>query len=169
MFKAKFVDFASFVCLFGQTHNNNRDTLCSWVCAFIFCLNLLHQFVMLGPKQPYHKKHSPEKVGQQSPKDHGANYWGAQYGSVYSRTDLHDPGLFTNFSHNYAKTQNNLSKTNLSYPNCQFFMREWLNCRSNSDSLHRKLLAGAQPPWRLDVTHHGQLTPTTPHPRDRCV
>ena len=55
MFKAKFVNFASFICLFGQTRNNNRETLCSQVCAFPFRLNLLHQLVMLGPKQPYHK------------------------------------------------------------------------------------------------------------------
>ena len=63
-----------------------RKTLCSWVCAFVFCFNLLHQLVMLalGPEQPYHKKHSPEKVGQQSV----------------------DPCLFANFSHNYAKIQN---------------------------------------------------------------
>ena len=74
MFKAKFVNFASVICLFGQTRNNNRDTLCSWVCAFPFRLNLLHQLVMLGPKQPYHKKRSPEKVGKQSATDHGANY-----------------------------------------------------------------------------------------------
>ena len=66
MFKTKFVNFASFICLFGQTHNDNRETLCSRVCAFAFCVNSLHQLVMLGPKEPYHKKHSPEKVGESS-------------------------------------------------------------------------------------------------------
>ena len=30
--------------------------------------------LMLGPEQPYHKKHSLEKAGQQSAKDDGANY-----------------------------------------------------------------------------------------------
>ena len=70
MFKTKFVSFASFIYLFGQTHNNNRETLCSWVCALVFYVNLLHQLVMVGLKQPYHKKYSPEKVGQQSAKDH---------------------------------------------------------------------------------------------------
>ena len=75
MLKTKFVNFASFIHLFGQTHNNNRETLCLRVCAFVF-------LQMLGPKQPYHKKHSSEKVGQQLAKDHGANYSGAQYGSV---------------------------------------------------------------------------------------
>ena len=66
MFETKFVNFASFICLFGQTHNSNSDTLCSRVCAFAFCINSLHQLVMLGPKEPYHKKHSPEKVGESS-------------------------------------------------------------------------------------------------------
>ena len=42
----------------------------------------------LGPEQPYHKKHSPEKVGQQS----------------------FDPCLFANFSHNYAKIQNSFKE-----------------------------------------------------------
>ena len=70
----KFVNFSSFICLFRQTHNNNRITLYSWVCAFVFDLDLLYQLVMLGPKQRYHEKHSPEKVWQQSAKDHGANY-----------------------------------------------------------------------------------------------
>ena len=60
--------------LFRQTHNNNRITLCSWVCVFVFDLDLLYQLVMLGPKQRYHEKHSPEKVWKQSAKDHGANY-----------------------------------------------------------------------------------------------
>ena len=50
-----------------------RETLCSWVCAFVFYSNFLHQLVMLGPK-----KHSPKEVGQQSAKDHGVNYWGAE-------------------------------------------------------------------------------------------
>ena len=77
MFKAKFVNFASFIYLFGQTRNNNRDTLCSWIYAFLFRLNLLHQLVMLGPKQPYHKKHSQEKVGKQSATERQVNYWGA--------------------------------------------------------------------------------------------
>ena len=74
MFKTTFVNFASFISLFGQTHNDNRETLCSLVFAFAFCINSLHQLVMLGPKEPYHKKHSPENVGQQWTKDHGANY-----------------------------------------------------------------------------------------------
>ena len=38
-------------------------------------------------------------------------------------------------------------------------MREWLNCLSNSASFRGKL-ARSQPSWRLDVTDHGQLTPT---------
>ena len=59
---------------FRQTHNNNRITLCSWVCAFVFDLDLLYQLVMLGPKQRYHEKHSPEMVWKQSAKDHGTNY-----------------------------------------------------------------------------------------------
>ena len=63
----KFVNFSSFIC-------NNRITLCSWVCAFVFDLDLLYQLVMLGPNQRYHEKHSPEKVRQQSAKDHGPNY-----------------------------------------------------------------------------------------------
>ena len=54
---------------FRQTHNNNRITLCSWVCAFVFDLDLLYQLVMLGPKQRYHGM-----VWKQSAKDHGANY-----------------------------------------------------------------------------------------------
>ena len=70
MFKTKFVNFASFICLFGQTHNSNRETLC----AFVSYLNLLHQLVMLGPKQPYHKNYSPEMDGRQSAKEHGPNY-----------------------------------------------------------------------------------------------
>ena len=62
---------------------------------------------MLGPEQPYPKKHSPEKAGQQLAKDDGANYWGARYGWVsYSRMDLGDPHLFTKFSHYYATIQN---------------------------------------------------------------
>ena len=39
MFKTKFVNFASFICLFGQTQNNNRETLCahgSVAFAFLF-------------------------------------------------------------------------------------------------------------------------------------
>ena len=74
----KFVDFASFICIFGHIitieKQVNLETLHSWVCAFVFCLNWLHQLLMLGPEQPYHKKHSPEKAGQQSAKDDGANY-----------------------------------------------------------------------------------------------
>ena len=70
VFFIKFVNFASFICLFGKTHNNNRETLC----AFVSYLNLLHQSVMLRPKQPYHKNYSPEMDGRQSAKDHGANY-----------------------------------------------------------------------------------------------
>ena len=73
MFKTKFVNFASFICLFGQTHNKSRETCVQGSVHFAFCINSLHQLVMLGPKQPYHKKHSPEKVGQKSAKDHGAN------------------------------------------------------------------------------------------------
>ena len=69
--------------------NNNGETLCvpTGLLRLHFYLNLLYQLVMLGPKQPYHEKHSPklpEKVGQQSAMDHGANRWGAQYGSVTS-------------------------------------------------------------------------------------
>ena len=150
---------------FRQTHNNNRITLCSWVCAFVFDLDLLYQLVMLGPKQRYHEKHSPEMVWKQSAKDHGANYWGAQYRSVtvgrISVIHVFSPILaiimlkFTIVS----------NKTNLTYPNCWFFTREWLNCLSNSASLRRKL-ARSQPSWRLEVTDHGQLTL---HPEDRCV
>ena len=33
--------------------NKERETLCSRVCEFVFCLNLLHQLLMLGPKRPY--------------------------------------------------------------------------------------------------------------------
>ena len=75
---------------------------------------------MLGPEQPYHKKHSLEKAGQQSAKDDGANYCGARYSWVsYSRMDLGDPHLFTKFSDNYATIQNAvvLNEINLSYPN----------------------------------------------------
>ena len=57
MFKTKFVNFASFIRLFGQTHD---------ACTFVF-------LQMLGPKQPYHKKHSPEKVGWHLAKDQS---WG---------------------------------------------------------------------------------------------
>ena len=53
MFENKFVNFVSFICLFGQTHNKERETLCLRVCEFVFCLNSLHQLLMLGPKQPY--------------------------------------------------------------------------------------------------------------------
>ena len=61
---------------------------------------------MLGLKQPCHKKHSPEKVGQQLAKDHGVN--SVLKSSVwvsYNRMDLCDPCLFGNFSRNYAKIQ----------------------------------------------------------------
>ena len=61
----KFVDFASFICIFGHIitieKQVNLETLHSWVCAFVFCLNQLHQLLMLGPEQQYHKKHSPER------------------------------------------------------------------------------------------------------------
>ena len=71
------------------------------------CINSLHQLVMLGPKEPYHKKHSPEKVGQQSAKDHGAILRSSvQACSSDSRSDLRDPRLLANFNHNYAKIQN---------------------------------------------------------------
>ena len=57
-------------------HNKNRETLCSWVFAFIFYLNLLHQLVMLGPKQPQPQTETEittaqRRLGQQSAKDHG--------------------------------------------------------------------------------------------------
>ena len=68
--------------LLAENITTIRETLCSWVCVFAFCLNLLHQLVMLGPEQPYHKKHSPQKVGQQLAKDCGTNYYGAKYRSV---------------------------------------------------------------------------------------
>ena len=100
MFKTKFVNFASFIPPFGQTHDKNRETLCSQVCAFVF-------LQMLGPKQPYHKKHGPEKAGWHLAKDQS---WGELFRSSvrvsYSRTDLCDPRLFTTISHNYAKIQN---------------------------------------------------------------
>ena len=63
------------------THNNNRETGKSRNIAFMgLCICILFKLVasvlllMLGPEQPYHKKHSPEKAGQQSAKDDGANY-----------------------------------------------------------------------------------------------
>ena len=104
MFKIKFVDFASFICLFGQTHNRSRETLCSWVRVFVFYLNLLHHVVMLGLKHPYHKKHSPERrLGSSWQRIMGRTIEELEQ---YSWTDLRDPHLLANFSHNYAKIQN---------------------------------------------------------------
>ena len=86
---------------FLDKHIITIETLCSQVCdrAFVF-------LPMLGPKLPYHKKHSPEKIGWQSAKDQS---WGELFRSSvlvsYSRTDLCDPRLFTTISHNYAKIQ----------------------------------------------------------------
>ena len=83
MFKTKFVNFASFIRLFGQTHN---------ACAFVF-------LQMLGPKQPYHKKHSPEKVGWHLAKDQS-------WGKLFRSSVLCDPRLFATVSYNHAKIQN---------------------------------------------------------------
>ena len=81
-------------------------------------LNLLHQLVMLGPKQPWNKKHSPEKVGQQLAKDHGVNYWGSQYRSVTAGWN----SVIHVFSPILALTMLKFrlvsNKTNSSYPNC---------------------------------------------------
>ena len=107
-------------CLTTWGEHCNRETLCSGVCTFVFCLNSLHQSVMLGPKQPYHKKHGPETVGQQSAKDHGTNYWGVRYGSVtaggISVIHVFSPILAIIIC--ILKFRIVSNKTNLSYPNC---------------------------------------------------
>ena len=158
MFKAKFVNFASFIYLFGLTRNNNRDTLCSWICAFLFHLNLLHQLVMLGPKQLYHKKHSQEKVGKQSATERQVNYWGAQYGSVTAGRI----SMIHVFSPILAIIMLKLRIVSIKqiYPIqiVNFSGGEWLNCLSNSASLHQQL-ARSKPSWKLDVIDNGQLTP----------
>ena len=46
---------------FGQAHESNREKSCSWVCAFEFYFNFWHHLVMLGPKQPCHKKALPRE------------------------------------------------------------------------------------------------------------
>ena len=89
---------------------------------------------MLGPKQPYHKKHIPEKAGQQSTKDHSANYWGAQYRSVtagrISVIHVFSPIL----SIIMLKFRIVSNKTNFAYPNWKLITREWLKFLSNAAS-----------------------------------
>ena len=93
-FKIKFVNFARFICLFRQTHTNNRETLCSWVCAFVFHFNLLHHLVLLGPKSI-----SQRRLGSSRQRIMGRTIEKSSVQVSYSRADLRDPCLFANFSH----------------------------------------------------------------------
>ena len=88
-------------------HNKNRETLCSWVFAFISYLNLLHQLVMLGPKQ---KQPQPRGSWAVVCKGSWANYGGAEINTAGRNSVIYvfSPILAT-------------KKTNLSYLNCLIF------------------------------------------------
>ena len=122
-----------------------KQTITQWLCSYFIDwfkdhdrislkLKIRFKLVMLGLKQPCHKKHSPEKVGQQLAKDHGVNYWRAQYGSVTTGwiSVIHVFSAILAIITGMLKFRLVSNKTNLSCPNCYFFAREWLNCLSNS-------------------------------------
>ena len=112
----QFVNFASFRYRFGQTHNNNRETLCSRVCAFAFCINSLHQFVMLGPKQLYHKSIAQRRLGSSQRRIVGRTIEELSTGQFGSPCRVHV--FWPVLAIIMLKFRTVLNKRNLSYQNC---------------------------------------------------